>query len=266
MATLDSGGSIQGTTINASTGFVGNGSLLTNLPAGQVTAGSPNSVVITDGSSKLTTETLLATTRGGTNTNSSSATGIPHVAGGTWTYSGIASADLAVGFSVTNAQTTATPNNTPSTIVSRDGSGNFTAGNITSSTETQNGTQIATVGVTTIRAANIQTVGATTTPILTFTTTNSSVFVAKVLIACNNTTDLNNNTGVIEYLVKATTNSSGVVLISVLANYTSILDANVSTAASNVNTSGNNNLTINVVGIAAKNINWLAKVTTLSQA
>jgi hypothetical protein len=263
-SSFNANGNILGDTITANTGFTGNGSQLTNLPIAQITASAPNAVVITDGSSKLTTENQLSTVRGGIGVNSSASTGIPHVSGGTWTFSGIASADLAPGFFVTNAQTTATSNNTPSTIVSRDGSGNFAAGNVTTTVLTQNATQVTPNGIFTKRTANVQTTNTTVTPILTITTSNSSVFMGRVNIAAINTSDASGNTGVIEFIFKATTNSSGVLSISALAAYISILDTNVSGISSTVTSSGNNTIVINVVGVA-KNINWIANVRTLSQ-
>lgn len=257
------GGSLTATTITASTGFVGDGSLLTNLPA--VVLSQPNSVAITDASNILTTETTLSTTRGGTGGNSSAATGIPHVTAGTWSYSGIASSDLAGGFSVTNAQTTATSTNTINTIVSRDASGNFAAGAITSTSLVQSPSTIA-GGTTVVRAANVQTTNATPTAAIALTTANSSVFGMRVMLVCLNSTDPAPNTGMISYLVKAATSGSGTVTISSLTNYSTILDTNVSTVTSTVTSSGSNNITVNVTGIAAKTINWLARVETLSQA
>jgi hypothetical protein len=259
---FNSNGTISGTIITASTQFTGSGIGITNIPGSGITLSSSNSVVITNGSSNLTTETTLSPIRGGTGTNSSAATGIPHVSGGTWTYSGIVNADLAGGFTVSNAQTTATSNNTPNTIVFRDGSGNFSAGNVTTSVLTQTTTN----GISTEQTANVQTTNASATPILTLATTNSSVFSALVMISCIDTTDSSNNTGTISYFIKASTGSGGAVLISTLASYVSILDSNVSTAASTVSTTGNNNVTFNVSGIVAKNINWIIKVFTLSQA
>jgi hypothetical protein len=265
-ASFNAGGTIDGTTITASVQFVGNGSGLTNLPAGSITLGSPNVPVITNGSSQLTTEATLAAVRGGTGSNSSAATGIAHVTAGAWTYSGIASADLAIGFSVTNAQTTATSANTASTIVARDGSGNFAAGAVTTTSLVQNASNVSPTGVATTRVANVQTTNATPTAILSITTTNNSVYAAIVTLALFDTTDASNNTGVISYLLKAATNGSGTVTIATLANYTTILDANVSTVSATATTSGANNLTLNVVGVVAKNINWMIRTTTLTQS
>jgi trimeric autotransporter adhesin len=262
--TQNVGGALTATAITASTGFIGDGSQLTNLPT--VTLGAANAVVITNGSSQLTTETTLSPVRGGTGGNSSAATGIPHVTAGTWSYSGITSSDLAVGFTVTNAQTTATSANTASAIVARDGSGNFSAGAITSTSLVQTATTVTPNGTTTARSANVQTTNSTATAIVSLTTTNSSVFAMRVIIACINTTDAAPNTGMISYLVKAATSAGGAVTISGLANYSAILDTNVSAVTSTVTSSGSNNLTVNVTGIAAKTIDWLARVETLSQA
>ena len=268
MATVafNAGGTVTGTTVTATTQFTGPGAGLTSIPGTAITLGAANAAVITNGSSNLSTEASLSPVRGGTGTNSSAATGISHVASGTWTYSGITNADLAGGFTVSNSQTTATSTNTANTIVLRDGSGGFLAGNVNTTVLSQTATQFATNGTSTQQTANVQTTNASPTAILSITTTNSSVFVARVMIACMDTTDPTNNTGAIEYIVKATTASGGAVIVSTLANYTSILDSNVSTAASTVTSTGNNNLTFNVSGVASKNIDWVIKTTTLSQA
>jgi hypothetical protein len=263
---FNAGGGIQGTTVTATTQFSGSGAGLTNLPAGQITLGAANAAVITDGSSKLTTETTLAPVRGGTGSNSSAATGIPHVTAGTWTYSGITSGDLAGGFSVTNSQTTATSANTANTIVARDSSGNFSASAVNTTSLPQTATQFVTNGTSNMQTANIQTTNTTATPILTFTTANSSVFSAFIMISCVNTTDSTNNTGYISYHIKATTSSAGAVTITGPISQTSILDSNVPSVSSTVTSSGNNNITINVIGISAKNIDWIIRSSTLSQA
>lgn len=269
MASVDFnvGGTLEATTITASVQFTGSGAGLTNIPASSISSlGASNAAVITSGGGALTTEAHLANVRGGTGTDSSGSTGIPHVSSGTWTYSGIASADLAVGFSVTNAQTTATSSNTASTIVSRDASGNFAAGNVTTTKLTQNATTVSPNGSWVHQVANVQTTNNSATSILSLTTVNSSVLVVRVLLSATDESDVSNNTGALSYIVKGTTNGSGSLTISSLAGLLSILDSNVSNISSTVTSSGANNLTINVVGVSSKTIDWFIEADVISQA
>jgi hypothetical protein len=303
---FNAGGTITGTTITATTQFSGSGAGLTNLPASQISLGSNNVPVITNGSGGLTTESKLSAvrggtgidsssstglahvssgtwsvsgvavsdlaagfflpnTKGGTGVDSSSSTGIPHVSSGSWTFSGITSGDLAGGFNVANSQTTATSANTANAIVARDGSGNFSAGAVTTTNLIQTASNMSPNGTSTRQTVNVQTTNASATAALSITTPNSSVYVVQATIGCVDTTDSSNNTGAISYLVKVSTGSTGAITISPLAAYTSILDSNVSTAASTVTSTGSNNATINVSGVASKTIDWIVNVRTLSQ-
>jgi hypothetical protein len=266
MTTVDvnAGGTLTGTTITATTGFVGNGSGLTNLPPASINLGVNNVPVITNGSGSLTTETFLSAVRGGTGVTSAAATGIPHVTAGSWTFSGIASADLAPGFAVTNAQTTATSSNVINTIVSRDGSGGFGAGTIFSAALAQTAT-VTTAGTSIIRSANVQSVNNAPTAIFSITAANNTVFAAEVSLACFDTTDATNNTGFINYYVKASSGAAGAIVISTLANVIKIADSNILAIDSTVTSTGANNVTINVIGVIAKTINWLGTIKTLSQ-
>ena len=69
MSDFNEEGTIEGTTITASVGFVGDGHLITNLPAAELNLGVDNVPVITNGTGFLTTETYLAPVRGGTGIN-----------------------------------------------------------------------------------------------------------------------------------------------------------------------------------------------------
>lgn len=116
-----------------------------NIDRAKLANGSNNHVIVNDGSGVMVSQAQLSVFRGGTGIDTSVSSGVAKVAAGTWSVSSIVDADVAVGAAivdtklatistagkVSNSATTATNANTASTIVSRDGSGNFSAGTIT---------------------------------------------------------------------------------------------------------------------------------------
>jgi hypothetical protein len=274
MSDFNEKGTVEGTTITASIGFVGDGHLITNLPANELNLGADNVPVITNGTGFLTTESELATVRGGTGLNTSAGSGlsgVAHLVGGVWTFSGITTSDLAAGFSVTNAQTTATPTNTSNTIVSRDSSGGFSAGNIvvTGVTDvnllTQTAAEISPNGIFLIQTSNLQTMGSAATPVIILPVVNSTVYTIRALISLRDTVDTNLNSGSISYIVKADVNSAGAVAISSLSSYVNILDTNVAAAVATVTSPGANSLAFNVGGLGVIT-DWIMNLMVLSQA
>jgi len=112
---------------------------------------------------------------------------------------------------------------------------------------------------------NLNTTTATPASAFNFALANNSVFCATVNIALVDKTDSANNCGNISYQVLASVNGSGTVTVATLGNYLGMLNSNVSTASSTATGAMSNAISINVVGISGKSIDWLVSVKTLTQ-
>lgn len=143
---------------------------------------------------------------------------------------------------------------------------NWTGTNISVSSPVTRSFSLAGNGINTVTVANLQTVGAVTSNIFSATTINSTTFNARVDLTLIDKTDSSANNGLLTYWVSAAINSSGVATISSLASLVSILGTNVLTASSTVTSSGANIITVNVVGITGKTIDWFIKIDYTSQS
>lgn len=78
----------------SATSFSGNGSSITGLTRGNISAGTPNQVLVNDGAGLISSVATLNTARGGTGADSSAASGVAKVAAGTWTWSQVTDSDI----------------------------------------------------------------------------------------------------------------------------------------------------------------------------
>lgn len=267
--TLLTGGTCSSTRFISSQvpGFTGDASGLTNIPPSGITLNNPNYAVITNGSSQLTTEQFLLPVRGGTGTDSSGATGVAKVAAGTWSYSTIVNADvsasaaivdtklatIATAGKVSNSATTASSANTANAVVSRDASGNFSSGNVT----TTQLTQVANANSqSSIISAYVSTANATPTTLLSLPTVSGAphgtTYLVRADISVGDVTG-GVSTGTFDFRFKVK-NIGGTLTLSAMSNLISILDAGFAPSVS-VSSSGANAL-VQVTGIAATVVNW----------
>ena len=220
-------------------GFIGDGSALTNVPSSSIILNNPNYAVITDGTNNLTTEQFLAPVRGGFGLNPTTLSG-----------SVVVTAGVIGSVPVSNI-------NTASSIVQRDASGNFSAGNVTVTTLTETPNPN---GLYTLRSAYVATVNTTATPLFTLATTsggtNGTAYLINAFISLGNvTTGLDTGTFTFQFKAK---NIGGTLTLSNIVNQISILDTGLILATVSVATATTNVL-IQVTGIAATTIQWCGK-------
>lgn len=129
---IDCGSDTYATTIDASGNLTC--ASITNASTTAVSTNTPSTIILRDGSGNFSAGTVTAALTGNVTGNASTSTALasnPTDCGSnTYATTIDASGNLTCA-SITNASTTAVSTNTPSTIVLRDGSGNFSAGTVT---------------------------------------------------------------------------------------------------------------------------------------
>jgi hypothetical protein len=141
----DAGGGFSAGPITAA--FIGNGSALINLNAGNITTGVLDNARTT-GTAANTANTLVLRDASG-NFAAGTITGTFSGSGGGLT--GLNAANISSG-TLSNARTTATPSNSANTLVMRDAIGNFAAASISAGSISANGS-----GLVGLNASNIST-------------------------------------------------------------------------------------------------------------
>lgn len=285
------------------TNFIGPGTGLTGISRSSLAVGTANYVVINDGTGAMSQEATLATSRGGTNLDTSSSTGVPSISAGTWSvpstlsptlggtgqnFSGVGAGPFLVQivsgtFSATVIYATAATNNA---IVQRDGSGGATVTSLASPTITsaanitltpssgnvilgtavlqQNPTGIS--GSTTfVATASVATTNATPTTIYSLATTagTNGVTVGIRGDISCGIAAAAGGTGYYSFLVKGK-NTAGTMSSSSIAQLISINDSPLIAAAISTTVAGAT-INIQVTGVAATNINWCGRFIVTSQ-
>ncbi len=238
----------------------------------KLASGSANYVVINSGAGVLTEEQFLAVSRGGTGQDLSGVGVGPFVLTNS-------SGTIASTLQYTSAAT-------PSTLVSRDVSGNF-AGNVGTFTNLITPT-ISAVGDLTISpaggdiflgtnlvhmtptsipggdtmwyAGNIQTVGAVTSTIISVPTVSKTAYQFDVLFAAGDTA----TTAAAGFSFKVRAKNTGAVSVGAILQKTTSADAAINTANVTASLSGAN-VVFQVVGVVGKTINWVARVGVVAQ-
>jgi hypothetical protein len=236
----------------------------------KLATGTPNQVVINDGSGNLSSEAQVSTSQGGTGQDFSSVGAGPFVI----TNSGGTMASNVV----------YTTSNIPNTIVLRDGSGNVTLGGAVVNSITSPGNLVISAGSgnvlfgsstinqstaigsnSAVYSANATTVSTTPVVLLSIPTvsgTHGTVYTIKCLISLgDNTGGL--NTGSFECTFKGK-NLLGVVSVSSLVNVFQIADGGLTATNVSPMISGTNIL-IEVMGLAATTIYWTGRIEVVSQ-
>jgi len=223
-------------TSSAVPGFIGDGSGLIDISSTSITLNNANYPVITNSSKNLTTEQYLATSRGGFGINPTTLSGAITVTSGV------------IG------NTTYTNTNTASTIVQRDASGNFIAGNVT---VTQLISNPATNGQVSIQSAYVSTTNATATTLFTLGTVSGGPHGSSYLLECE--ISLADTSGGVNsasyYFIFKVKNIGGTLTLSSIINQVLIYDGTLNTTAVSLSSSSANAL-VQVTGIASTTINW----------
>ena len=223
-------------TSTSTPGFTGNGSGLTGLSSTAITLSSPNAAVITNASSQLSTEAQLATTRGGWGINPTTLSGAVVVTAGT----------------IGNQAYGST--NTASTLVLRDGSGNFSAGNVTVTSLISSPNANA---QSSTQTAYVSTANATATTLFTLVTasggTHGTTYFVQGNISLGDVTG-GVNTGTYQFQFKVK-NIGGTLTLSSIINQITILDGGLTATLISL-ASSTPNVNVQVTGIASTTINW----------
>jgi len=239
----------------------------------KLASGSANYVVINNPAGVLTEEQFLAVSRGGTGQDLSGVGVGPFV--------------LTNSSGVISAATQFTPAATPSTLVSRDVSGNF-AGNVGTFTNLITPT-ISAVGDLTISpaggdiflgtnlvhmtptgipggdtmwyAGNVQTVGAASANVISIPTSSKNAYQFSVIFAAGNT----GSAAAAGYSFTLRAKNTGAVSIGAILQKSISADAALVTANVTAGVSGAN-VVFQVAGVAGLTINWVARVSVVVQA
>lgn len=202
--TIDAGGPHTATT------YTGVGSGLTGIPLSGLTSGTPNQVIISDGSGNLTGANQLSTTRGGIGADSSAFTGVAKVSAGTWSASTIVNADVSAVAAIARSKLAS---GTASHVIINDGSGVL-------SSEAQ---------LAVSRGGTGQDFSAVTGPVVA--TVTSGVFAATLTYATANT-----NNALVQRDGSGNVNAS-------TGTFTSVVTPTVSTSSGNLTISPNTGIT-----------------------
>jgi trimeric autotransporter adhesin len=230
--------------------FSGNGASLTSLTGANVNMSNPNQVVITNGSSALTSEAQLATTRGGFGVNPTSGLSTTTSPGNAIVVSGGSLFTVPYGTS-----------NTANTLVQRDASGNIDISTVVQT----NGN-----GTFTLSSGYIQTTNATATTLFTLATSSTTtvgsrgtVYQVRAEISVGQVTGTGGdvNSAVYSFYVKASNVDDGTGsktrTVSSILSLESTTDSGIGLPATPLSTSfSTDNLLLQVTGVAATTYNW----------
>ena len=125
------------------TSFTGNGAAITNLTRGNISTGTPNQIVVNNGSGALSSVAQITPSQGGTGIDSSSSTGVGKVAAGTWSVAAVVDSDVSASAAI---QRSKIATGTANQIVVNNGSGALSS--VAQITPSQGGTGIDLSGVT----------------------------------------------------------------------------------------------------------------------
>jgi hypothetical protein len=240
-----------------------------NIASGTVTGTNIGANTITNSNitaATITGASIASATVTGSNIASATVTG-SNIASATITGTNIASntipdsslQTISTAGKVSNSATTATNLNTASAIVARDASGNFSAGNVTTTQLTQLPNANA---QSSIQSAFVATSNATATTLFTLATVSAGTHGTTYLINCNvSLGDVTGgvNTGTYQFQFKVK-NIGGTLTLSSIISNTTILDGTLTNTAVSVSSSSANAL-VQVTGIAATTINWSGNFT-----
>jgi hypothetical protein len=273
---LEVGGTISGTTITASNGFVGSGALLTDIPFSALTgSGTPNTVYTNNGAGAITTLTQLTPLLGGTGQDFSiigAGPFLPTISSGVFSatleYATTASANKLVQMDGTNAisvgivncpsVSTIAINTTADLTFASSGSGSLVVGTmpIKQIPATISGS------VFNIVSGNITTTGVTETTIITIATITNTTYAIDVVLSYGN--PANNKSASHKFFCKAI-NVAGTVTASGITNSITIRDAGISNLIKGGILASGTNITITVTGATTTTYNWCATAMFVAQ-
>lgn len=233
------------------------GHTLINVAGAVLSTGPPNEVLINDGTGHMSSEPLLATSRGGTGINSAAASGFAKVTAGTWAVGPISGDDLGNLTTLTADQITTSTINSAGTLT-------VTAPVIFTGDEHQIPSGVI-GGDSATYAVNIGTLDATAATLFTLPTssgTNGATYTIRAIISLADVTG-GANTGSYDFVAKCK-NLLGSITVSNFVQQSSMLDgALVGTSITSAVVGSN--VTIVVHGLAATHIIWIGRFDVLSQ-
>lgn len=286
------------------TSFTGSGAGLTNISRSSIAAGTLNFIVYNDATTGLLNqEQFVSAAQGGTGIDTSAVSGIPTISSGTWSttstlsptfggtgqnFSGIGAGPFVVTISsgVFSANVGYTTANTANTLVERDGSSNInvttvttatvastanltlspTGGNVLLGTSTLQQTPTTVAGSNVVfSSANVQTTNATATTLFSVSAlagTNGGTYGVKATVSAAVVAS-GGATAMYVFYIKIK-NEAGTVTSSGIAQITSINDAPLVSNPFSISIASTT-ASIQVTGIAATTINWVAAVCDVSQ-
>lgn len=120
-ADINSSAAIAYSKLNLATSIVnGDIAVAAAIARSKLASGTASHVLINDGSGVMSSEATLATSRGGTNLDTSASTGVAHVSSGAWSVSNVVNADVDAAAAIAR---TKLASGTASHVVINDGSG-----------------------------------------------------------------------------------------------------------------------------------------------
>jgi hypothetical protein len=273
---LEVGGTINGTTITASNGFVGSGALLTDIPFSALTgSGTPNTIYVNDGAGDIASISVLTPLLGGTGQDFSvigAGPFLPTISSGVFSatlgYATTASANKLVQMDGTNAISvgivncpsvnTIAINTTADLTIASSGSGSLVVGTMPIK-------QIpATIAGSSfnIVSGNITTTGATETTIITIATITNTTYSIDVMLSYGKPAT---NTSASHRFFCKGINVAGTVTVSNIADSAIIRDVGISNLIKGGAISSGTNITITVTGATTTTYNWCATAMFVAQ-